>query len=315
MRILTVIWLLVVSSSAVLGGAPATQALRSAIQATRPDVLQLPVSASNFVNVLLADACNDCGMLLHLDLLTDFSSPLRSIILPASVVESYDRLQELYSLLESQQQPINETTESWQQELVQVENDNYQRLLTDTQTTIDQMLNDLEDVASEYMVVINDLEDVASELRVMIDNLATTSGPLPPTPKPTANPVSPASSAVDRYVDTDDMGIASLQKYEEDLARRQQEEERRRNDNDTLLMAGGLLVFHNLIGDRSGGVTDTSHLNSSPTLEPPSYRHLATYDSPSIFDPPPSILGPPTTVFDPPDPTDNVFDIFDFLLF
>ena len=286
MRILTVIWLLVVSSTEVLGGAPATQALRSAIQATRPDVLKLPVSASKFVNVLLTDACNDCLLLRHLDLLTDPSSPWQSSLLPASVVESYGRLQELYSLLERQQRPIDKNIESWQQELVQVENDNYQRLLTNTRTTIDQMLNDLEDVAHDYRYVISDLA-TTSEL-----------------------PSSPASSAIDKYIDTStDTGIASLWKYEEDLARRQQEENRRRNESasDDLLVAAGLLVVGDLIGDRSGAI-DTSSLNSPSPFETPSYRHLANYDSPSIFDPPPS-------VFNPPDPPDSVFDIFDLLPF
>lgn len=132
-------------------GRGATQAMKSAIQATRPTV-QLPVSANKFVEVLLAETCNDCLLLKHIHTRSTsiIAEHVMSLHFPAEVNKAYDELQKLYSLLERSQQQIDESADSWLQELVQAENDNYQQLLDETVTAINQMFKDLDKVYLEY---------------------------------------------------------------------------------------------------------------------------------------------------------------------
>ena len=135
----------------------ATKAMRAAIQAARPTV-QLPVSADKFVDVLLAEICKDCR-LLHItpSSLDGWGFAIYSSM-PSVVNKARGELRELYFLL-GRQQRIDESAESWQQELAQVENDNYQQLLEETKTAIDRMLADLNEVYLEYKNEINEIPD------------------------------------------------------------------------------------------------------------------------------------------------------------
>ena len=138
---------------------PASNALRFAIEATRPTI-QLPLSANRFVDAVLAEACANCHQLGQLIRDLEFQkaltvgSPdeLRQLKpeLPPRIAETYNDLLELYDALRSRQQPIDETDNHWKQELIRAEDDNYLQLLAETETAINQMLDDLKKVVDEY---------------------------------------------------------------------------------------------------------------------------------------------------------------------
>ena len=138
---------------------PASTALRFAIEATRPTI-QLPLSANRFVDAVLAEACANCHQLGQLIRDLEFQKTLTvgspemleqlKPELPPRIAETYNDLLELYDALRSSQQLIDETDNNWRQELIRAEDDNYLQLLTETETAINQMLDDLKKVVDEY---------------------------------------------------------------------------------------------------------------------------------------------------------------------
>ena len=153
--------------SAIEVSKPASNALRFAIEATRPTV-QLPLSANKFIDAVLAEACANCHQLGRLigdlkfqkALTVDSPDELRQLKpeLPPRIAKSYNDLLELYDALQSHQQLIDETDNNWKRELIRAENDNYLQLLTETETALNQMLDDLQKVVDEYG--LEDIPDI-----------------------------------------------------------------------------------------------------------------------------------------------------------